>query len=451
MRIFIRSDLAELNRNNVVRPGDRRARDASGRHPRSDRGDGDASRAAMRGLQLVVAFNYGSRDEIVRAARELAERVARRRDRARARSTMRAFEQALDTVGIPDPDLIVRTSGEQRISNFLLWQAAYAELVFLPVLWPDFGDERFRGGAVGILLARAALRRRRWRLSRLAAGQSDLRTRVISAAVLAPIALRPLFWAAFRFGASSRRGGNRLLGMDGDPGARRSCLGARGGAACLVAGLIADLRRSGIEWVILIAAAAVLALPRACARRRFAGWASASSMSRSLALVHSALARTRSRSVFMRSSSLSSWFGRPTSPPISAGACWAAQNSGQRVSPKKTWSGALDWSRRGSCRGRNHAGTDQGRRLSRRPSSCGAALDRGAGRGSLRVGGQAEVRREGFRLASSPATAVCSIGWTVSSAPRRWRGCLPSLVSAAASFRCRQMSCGWRRTRREDG
>ena len=68
-----------------------------------------------------------------------------------------AFEQALDTFGIPDPDLIIRTSGEQRISNFLLWQAAYAELIFLPVLWPDFGDEQFE-----LALSEFASRERRY-------------------------------------------------------------------------------------------------------------------------------------------------------------------------------------------------------------------------------------------------------------------------------------------------
>ena len=95
-----------------------------------------------RGLQLVVAFNYGSRDEIVRAAQRLAERVARG-ELAPADIDPEAFEAALDTAGIPDPDVIIRTSGEKRISNFLLWQAAYAELIFLPVLWPEFGDVEF--------------------------------------------------------------------------------------------------------------------------------------------------------------------------------------------------------------------------------------------------------------------------------------------------------------------
>ena len=98
--------------------------------------------AGNRGLNLTVAFNYGSRDEIVRAARKLAERAVRG-ELLPEGIDHETFERALDTVDIPDPDIIVRTSGERRISNFLLWQAAYAELIFLPVLWPDFGDAEF--------------------------------------------------------------------------------------------------------------------------------------------------------------------------------------------------------------------------------------------------------------------------------------------------------------------
>jgi undecaprenyl diphosphate synthase len=103
----------------------------------AERGTADNS-----GLQLVVAFNYGSRDEIVRAARVLAGRVEAG-ELAPEAIDQALFGQALDTAGVPDPDLILRTSGEQRISNFLLWQAAYAEFVFVPELWPDFGDEHF--------------------------------------------------------------------------------------------------------------------------------------------------------------------------------------------------------------------------------------------------------------------------------------------------------------------
>jgi undecaprenyl diphosphate synthase len=88
-------------------------------------------------LTLTIALNYGSRREIARAARELAARAAA--------GTLdcttideQLFGQALDTHGLPDPDLLIRTSGEQRLSNFMLWQMAYTELVFLPVHWPDF-------------------------------------------------------------------------------------------------------------------------------------------------------------------------------------------------------------------------------------------------------------------------------------------------------------------------
>jgi len=86
---------------------------------------------------LNIAFNYGGREEIVRAASRLAEAV-QRGDLSLEAIDERAFEGFLDTIDIPDPDLLIRTSGEYRLSNFLLWQAAYSELVFTDVLWPDF-------------------------------------------------------------------------------------------------------------------------------------------------------------------------------------------------------------------------------------------------------------------------------------------------------------------------
>ena len=88
-------------------------------------------------LHLVVAFNYGSRQEIARAAQRLAGEVAEGK-RVPSSIDAETLGQYLDTSDIPDPDLIIRTSGEQRLSNFLMWQAAYSELVFVPVLWPDF-------------------------------------------------------------------------------------------------------------------------------------------------------------------------------------------------------------------------------------------------------------------------------------------------------------------------
>ena len=89
-------------------------------------------------LNLTIAFNYGGQDEIARAARRIAEDA---RAGALDPSAVDAdcFAGYLDTSGLPAPDLLVRTSGEVRLSNFMLWQAAYAELVFLDVLWPDFG------------------------------------------------------------------------------------------------------------------------------------------------------------------------------------------------------------------------------------------------------------------------------------------------------------------------
>lgn len=101
----------------------------------------EAETAENTGLQLTVAFNYGGRDEIVRAARKLAQQIV---DGQLTPSDIneQKFEQALDTYGLPDPDLLIRTSGEYRISNFLLWQLAYSEFVFLECNWPDFNRQK---------------------------------------------------------------------------------------------------------------------------------------------------------------------------------------------------------------------------------------------------------------------------------------------------------------------
>ncbi|HYZ25957.1 MAG TPA: polyprenyl diphosphate synthase [Geminicoccaceae bacterium] len=88
-------------------------------------------------LLLTIALNYGSRREIAGAARRLAERVAAG-ELACADIDEQRFGQELNALDLPDPDLLIRTSGEQRLSNFMLWQLAYTELVFLPVHWPDF-------------------------------------------------------------------------------------------------------------------------------------------------------------------------------------------------------------------------------------------------------------------------------------------------------------------------
>jgi undecaprenyl diphosphate synthase len=91
-------------------------------------------------LNLNIALSYGARDEILAAVREAARAIAEGRLAPEALDEAR-FGTLLQTAGVPDPDLIIRTSGEQRLSNFLLWQAAYAEFVFQDVLWPDYRAE----------------------------------------------------------------------------------------------------------------------------------------------------------------------------------------------------------------------------------------------------------------------------------------------------------------------
>ena len=107
-------------------------------------------------LHLTVAINYGGRDEIARAARRVAKDVAagilRPEDADEA-----AFQARLDTADLPDPDLVIRTSGETRLSNYLLWQSAYAEYEFTDTLWPDFTPDE-----LGAILARFAGRERRF-------------------------------------------------------------------------------------------------------------------------------------------------------------------------------------------------------------------------------------------------------------------------------------------------
>ncbi len=141
LKRFIRVDLAELHKNGVrVRViGER-----EGLAPdiRLLLEEAEALTRENLGLTLVVAFNYGSRQEIVSAARRLAADVRQGRIDPDA-ICEEDFAARLDTADIPDPDLIIRTSGEMRLSNFLMWQAAYAELVFLPMFWPEFDDAAF--------------------------------------------------------------------------------------------------------------------------------------------------------------------------------------------------------------------------------------------------------------------------------------------------------------------
>ena len=141
LKRFIRNDLADLHASNVrVRIiGERQGLDGEIARLLEE---AENLTARNSGLTLVVAFNYGARQEIVRAARRMAVEVAEGRLKPEEIS-IETISARLDAPDIPDPDLIIRTSGEQRLSNFLLWQAAYTEFVFLDLHWPDFDHAAF--------------------------------------------------------------------------------------------------------------------------------------------------------------------------------------------------------------------------------------------------------------------------------------------------------------------
>jgi undecaprenyl diphosphate synthase len=136
LKRFVRNDLADLHKNDVrVRViGERATLKPDIRALLDEAEELTKNNSAS---TLVVAFNYGAQQEITEAARKLAEQVSRgelKPDQIDATK----IAAHLHTKDIPDPDLIIRTSGEQRLSNFLLWQAAYSEFVFVPTHWPDF-------------------------------------------------------------------------------------------------------------------------------------------------------------------------------------------------------------------------------------------------------------------------------------------------------------------------
>ena len=141
LRHYLRQELAELKREGV-RLRVIGERDRFGADLCTELSRAELETIANTRLNLNIALSYGARSEIAAAARRAAE-AARdgRLDPASLDET--AFAGLLSTAGMPDPDLVVRTSGEHRLSNFLLWQSAYAELVFTDVLWPDFGAAEF--------------------------------------------------------------------------------------------------------------------------------------------------------------------------------------------------------------------------------------------------------------------------------------------------------------------
>ncbi len=142
LRYYLRSEIAKLCQDGI------RLR-VIGERERLDHDivalieEAEKATAGGRRLTLTLALSYGGRAEIAWAARHLAEKVAVGNLRPE-KIDEAAFEACLFTAGIPDPDLIVRTSGEKRISNFLLWQMAYSEFVFVDTLWPDFSQRDFQ-------------------------------------------------------------------------------------------------------------------------------------------------------------------------------------------------------------------------------------------------------------------------------------------------------------------
>jgi undecaprenyl diphosphate synthase len=142
LRRFIRMDVADLHRQGVKITviGDRANLDPSIVRLLED---AEALTAGNTGLRLVVAFNYGGRQELTRAMQVIARKVAEGKIDA-GDVTTAVIANHLDTAGMPDPDLLIRTGGEQRLSNYLLWQCAYTEFVFTPEYWPDFTAEVFR-------------------------------------------------------------------------------------------------------------------------------------------------------------------------------------------------------------------------------------------------------------------------------------------------------------------
>lgn len=136
LRLYLRKEINELNERGVrLRFIGERDRLAADIVELID--EAEALTAGNTILNLIVALSYGARQEITDAARTLAKKVAAGEIDADAIDEELVAEH-LQTAGIPDPDLIIRTSGEHRVSNFLLWQSAYSELVFIDTLWPDF-------------------------------------------------------------------------------------------------------------------------------------------------------------------------------------------------------------------------------------------------------------------------------------------------------------------------
>lgn len=138
LRIYLRSETADLHRNNI------RLRVIGNRTQLETDiveliENAESLTAENTAITVTIALNYGSRNEILEAAAKFARMCIDRGIEPDFEAAEEFFPLCLMTAGTPDPDIVIRTSGEQRVSNFLLWQSAYAEFVFTPTLWPDFG------------------------------------------------------------------------------------------------------------------------------------------------------------------------------------------------------------------------------------------------------------------------------------------------------------------------
>ncbi len=140
LRMFLRSETAQLHSNNIrLRVIGSRAEFSSDIVELIENAENLTKHND--GLCLIMALNYGGRNEIIAAAADYAKAMMESGTEPSLKTAEEFFPQSLMTHGVPDPDILIRTSGEQRISNFLLWQCAYTELFFTPTLWPDFGKK----------------------------------------------------------------------------------------------------------------------------------------------------------------------------------------------------------------------------------------------------------------------------------------------------------------------
>lgn len=137
LRMYLRSETAELHRSNV-RMQMIGERSAFSKDLLELIENAETLTAENDGLNLTIALNYGGRDEIIKAASDMAQYFQEKDIAPSQENAEEYFPQFLMTSSIPDPDILIRTSGEQRISNFLLWQCAYTEFFYTPTLWPDF-------------------------------------------------------------------------------------------------------------------------------------------------------------------------------------------------------------------------------------------------------------------------------------------------------------------------